>query len=100
MSSHGSGTESAPEQSWPRSELGLSQSCLLIFGQLQEALEEAVKTTDDLIDTVMEEYGQWLEAGEDVSEASRAELPVPGNTDGCCSSASHSVLPRFETFWG
>ncbi|CAE7552218.1 KHDC4 [Symbiodinium pilosum] len=64
---------------------------ILLKSDDKEALEEAVKTTDDLIDTVMEEYGQWLEAGEDVSEASRAELPVPGNTDGCfrCGRQGH-----------
>ena len=30
----------------------------------QEAIDEAVSITHDLIDTVMEEYNQWLESPE------------------------------------
>ena len=61
-------------------------ACIMTIGSGQAALDEAVQITDDLIDTVMEEYSQWLESAD-------AQAPEGGggepheNKEGCCSSA-------------
>ena len=45
-----------------------SPAKLLCAVAREEALEEAVKITDDLIDTVMEEYSQWMESVEEQAD--------------------------------
>ncbi|CAE7442300.1 RIK [Symbiodinium natans] len=65
----------------------------MTIGSGQAALDEAVQITDDLIDTVMEEYSQWLESAD-------AQAPEGGggepheNKEGCFHCGQHGHFAR------